>query len=128
MNLTLKQQTQVVKTALTYLGTPYEKNFTCADFVRAVYREIEIEIPILSTAPVPQWMNITRDELEGLPVGHLMFLRHKKNQGPRSWTHVVITLPERKCIHCSYFFGGKVVISSLVEIFEVYDFAPSEPV
>lgn len=128
MRLTLTQSEKVVSVALSYLGRSRQKIFCCADFVRAVYRSIGIEIPLLASSAPPSEFNIKAEDLQNPPIGHLMFLRDRKDRRSRAWTHVAILLPHGRCIHCSYFFGRKVTISTLDEIFECYDFAPSAAV
>jgi cell wall-associated NlpC family hydrolase len=128
MDLQPEQQELVVATALSYLGQSYGKEFRCVDFVREVYKVLGIKIPRLSTQPVPQWINIHSEDVSDPPAGHLIFLRRKETGAARHWTHVVIALPERQCVHCSHFFGRKVTISPLEDILALYDFAPSGPV
>lgn len=127
MELNTEERAVVVSTALSYLGRPYNRKFQCIDFAREVYRTVGIEIPKLSgDRPVPQDINIRHDDLVNPPIGHMLFLRRKGTRSTRLWTHAVIILPGSNCIHCSHFFGGKVVISSMGEILAFYDYVPSE--
>jgi hypothetical protein len=126
MNLTPEQAEIIVSEALAYLDRSYEEGFTCLDFARTIYKTIGIEIPKLwAGEPPPRWFNVDSEELAEPPIGHIVFLRRKQTKAERCWTHVVIVLPERRCIHCSHFFGGKVCISSLEKVFALYDFVPS---
>jgi len=125
MKLTSEQVRRVINKALMYLGTPYEKpGFTCVDFARAVYREVGIELPVLGPMSPPKDFNITKDQLDEPPVGHLIFLKDKSTKKERNWTHVAILIPGKRCVHCAR-PPGKILISSLKEIFESCDFAPS---
>ena len=121
-----EQVIKIINKAASYLDRPYKKGFACLDFLRLVYRAVGIEIPRLwSGEPPPQWININSEEAVNPPIGHIMFLRRRETKTTRYWTHVIIILSERECIHCSYYFGGKVCISLLEKIFALYDFAPS---
>ena len=126
MQLTTVQCEQVVEIALTYLNQPYRKGFRCVEFVREVYCQIGIHLPILQSWAPPQGFNIFKEQLIDPPAGHVMFLRDRDDpRKERSWTHVVILISKLNCIHCSLFSGEKVVISTLEEIYKRYDFAES---
>ena len=126
MNLDGKQATSIEREAGKLLGS---NDFNCIGFVRFVYRKVGIEIPpiLIRTAP-PREFNITRDQQHNPPLGHIVFLRNRFSlKEYRKWTHVVISLGDDNCIHCSCFYGMIVIISSLNQILhERYDFAPSE--
>ncbi|MBP9771499.1 MAG: C40 family peptidase [Candidatus Pacebacteria bacterium] len=126
MKLPPEQVEVVIAEAHLYLDRPYDENFGCVDFVRRVYQVVGVEIPrLMKYVPPPHWINIDPKEIDNPPPGHLMFLRRKLTKTTRPWTHVVLILPDQKCIHCSRHFGEKVCISSLEDIFVLYDFAPS---
>ena len=126
MNLAINQVQKITEIAQSYIGKPYLPNqFECADFVREVYKRIGIEVPLLAKSAPPVEFNITTEQLAEPPIGHLMFLKNPKDRRQRSWTHVVIILSRKTCIHCSFFFGKKVVVSTFEEIFQRYEFAES---
>ncbi len=127
MNLSDFESRRVVKIALSYLGTHRSQTFKCVDFVRKVYKEIGVVIPRLLSSSPPKEFNITREDLAKPPVGHLIFLKDRNDSRNREWTHVAIILPDNYCIHCSFFYGEKVIIFSLKDLFEKrYDFVESK--
>lgn len=127
MELTPAQITKILDAAWSLLGRPYADDFQCVDFVRAVYASADITIPRLTSGSPPEDFNIRKADLRNPPAGYIMFLKDRCDpRKERLWTHLVIILPLRTCIHCSLFYGEKVVITPLAEIFERYDFAESK--
>ncbi len=127
MKLTTEQVDVVLQIATSYIGHPYGKGFRCVDFVRNVYGHVGIKIPKLTSRVPPVEYNITKKQLRDPPVGYLIFLKDRGDPRKyRAWTHVVIVMPDHCCIHCSLFFGKKVVISSLSDMYKKYDFAKSD--
>lgn len=124
MNLTPEQAEKIVTIAQSHLGTAYGPGFKCIDFVRLVYKSVGIYIPPVVCDVPPADFNITTEQLSNPPIGSIIFLLNKKEKRERNWSHVAIVLPNKLCIHCSLFKGG-VIISSLEEIFQKYNFAPS---
>ena len=127
MNLPHSTSKRVVETALSFLGLPYSENFRCLDFVRTVFRQMNMNIPILhpNLSPPSDW-NISETDINNPPPGHIMFLIDPNDsRKERAWTHAVIIVNPKDCIHCSIFFGREVIISPLDKIFEKYKFAPS---
>jgi cell wall-associated NlpC family hydrolase len=124
LKLTTTQRETVLIVALSQLGRNRTEGFKCIDFVRNVYASIGIIVPF----PLIGWMspliglNITLDQLSDPPEGELIFFRRKNDQRKRKWTHVGITLPEKRVVHCSQFLGEKVVVSDLTDLLEDYDF------
>ncbi len=126
MQLTKDQTKRVVEVALSYLDHPYiPRKFECVDFVRAVYANIGIIMPKFASYSPPVAFNVEIQVVSDLPIGHPIFLRDKHDPRKRAWTHIGIIFSKNECIHCSLFWGRKVVISSFEEIFERYEFAPS---
>jgi len=126
VKLTTNQIETILQTAISYIGHPYSAEFCCVDFVRKVYDSVGIKIPKLRSYSPPAEFNIKKEDLAHPPVGHLMFLKDRSDpRQDRAWTHVVIIMPDLLCIHCSLFFGEKVVISPLLDIFKKYDFVDS---
>ncbi|HEU5114137.1 MAG TPA: NlpC/P60 family protein [Candidatus Paceibacterota bacterium] len=125
MHLSSDQQKVIIETALSRVGEPYRRGFRCVDFVRIAYRSAGIEIPPLRPYAPPRGLNIGRTELADPPPGRLMFLKDRDDpRKERAWTHIVILIGGRDCVHCSY-FSGCVAVSSLDEIALRYDFAES---
>lgn len=131
MVLSTKQKRKIIQTALQYIGTPYSKEFDCIQFVRVVYKSAGIIVPkIFHLTPPPEEFNIKKRQLQRIPKGHLIFLKDRYDpRKERYWTHVVIALDNRRCIHNSIFYGSeKVTISNLGEIMrDRYNFAESVP-
>ncbi|MDB4983931.1 MAG: hypothetical protein JWM20_110 [Patescibacteria group bacterium] len=129
LNLSKHDRDIVIETAMSYLEHPYSKEiFNCVTFVRAVYKSADIDIPLLNPGPPAFELNISRWQCDDPPVGHMIFLKDPLDpRKERAWTHIVIALENKTCIHCSLFFGRKVVISTLDEIFARYEFAESKP-
>lgn len=126
MQLTQNQVETILQVALSCINRPYEQGFRCVDFVRYVYHVAGIEIPPLTPGPPPQEFNIKKEELDNPPMGHLIFLLDRDDpRKERAWTHIAIVLFDGLCIHNSLFFGKKVVVSPLKEMYKKYDFAPS---
>jgi len=119
---------KIIEVALSYLDHPWSRTeFNCVTFVREVYARVGIEIPKLRHDCIPSEFNITKDQFENPPAGHLIFLLDPNDpRKERAWTHLVISLGDQKCIHCSLFFGRKVVISTIEEIRKKYLFAESK--
>lgn len=100
--------------ALIYLGTPYTDTFNCLDFVRAVYKRVGLTTP-------PSNLNVIHDQLSSPPIGYVIFLRHKQATAERKVTHVGIVISGRRVVHCSFYFGRRVVITDLDELLKMYD-------
>lgn len=129
MKLNKDQIEEVLRTAVLYVNYPYSKDFSCVDFVRKVYSSIGIEIPKLKPYIPPEEFNITKEELNNPPAGHIIFFKDRTDSRKyRAWTHIGIIMPNHYCIHCSLFFGKKVIISSLSDMYKKYDFAESEKI
>ena len=120
MELAEEQGKQIEEVALSYLGREYRIDFNCRDFVEMVYSQVGMPMPL-------RRLNITREELENPPVGHIIFLRHKGAPRHKVSTHVGIIISGKRCIHNSYYFGKQVVVTSFEELFKVYDLAICYP-
>ena len=126
MDLDVMQALRVTEIAQSYVGIPYiPYQFECVDFVREVYRHVGIEIPLLPKSAPPAEFNINAEQLAEPPIGYLMFLKNPKDRRLRAWTHVAIILSKETCVHCSYYFGKRVVISTFEEVFQKYEFVES---
>lgn len=110
-------QSDIVAEALRYLGKEYDRShFNCLTFARLVYEKVGLKLP-------PIQLNITPLQLTDPPLGYVLYLKYKQSKSTGKFTHVGILIGNRECIHCSYFFGGKVVITRLDELFGVYELA-----
>lgn len=119
MDICRKTSDDITKKARELLDTPYNSlSFNCLHFVRAVYTEVNLSLP-------PLKMNPGLDDLRSglVPPGHVLYLRHKRDDTKRRFTHAAIVMEDKKIIHCSYYFGEKVVISDIDEILSLYDLA-----
>ncbi len=106
----------IVESSLKLLGAPYREDYRCIEFAREVYSTVGLSLP-------PPSMNLTVADMKDPPIGYVLYLRHKAHRGTSLFTHVVITLSERRCIHASYYFGMAVVITDLDVLLELYDVA-----
>lgn len=126
MELPEKKCEAIVAFSLDYLGRQWSEDFNCIAFVREIYKMVDIEIPpIHSHILPPRDFNITEENLNSWRAGYILFLKRQKYTGERIWTHVGITLPEEKLIHCSEYFGRQVSITPKKEIFSFYHYVPS---
>lgn len=126
MNLLQSQRELVVKIAQGYLGKKRRNDFKCIDFVRMVYRGIDIVVPQISPSLFPpKEFNIAKEDLDKPPLGGVIFLRDRGDRRLRTWTHVGIIYSPTEIIHCSLYFGGCVVITPIQSVWERYDFVES---
>ena len=126
MNLTRGKREAVVVLSTRHLGKKWSKNFNCLTFVREVYREVGVEIPLVYSHTLPpKDFSISVDNLNSWYEGDILFLKRRGYAGERTWTHVGITLPGEKLIHCSEYFGGQVTITPKEEIFSFYHYVLS---
>jgi cell wall-associated NlpC family hydrolase len=110
---------QIVNESFKYLDVSYDPlNFNCLDFVRKVYSKFGIDPPPWKLNP--SLLNLRYDEV---PVGYVIYLKHREDSMNRNFTHAAIFIGNQKFIHCSYYFGNKVVISEMDELLKIYDIA-----
>jgi hypothetical protein len=115
----LSQQLQcyIKNEAIRYIGKKYDRiHFNCLTFARLVYQKVGLTLP-------PLQLNVTLSQLKNPPVGFVVYLRRKNSKNICRFTHVAILMDDRMCIHCSYFFGGSVVVSRLDELLDFYSLA-----
>lgn len=105
---------KIEKESLMYLGEPYTTEFKCMTFVRIIYGKLGLALPPLSH-------NVRPEELSNPPVGYVLYLRRRASKSGKAITHVAIIISERRVIHCSYYFGKKVVITPIDEILNMYE-------
>jgi cell wall-associated NlpC family hydrolase len=126
MHLTIPQVAKILSAAANCIGQKISsEGFQCLNFARNIYRLANVEIPVLSTQPPPDHLNIRPEELLNPPPGHLIFLKSRSYEGGRAWTHVAILGAAHDCYHWSRSNGGRVVRSALADLFQEYEFAPS---
>ncbi len=128
MSINSKKRRKIVDEALSHLDRIQGDDFKCVDFVREVYAACGITIPKISpTLAPPRKFNTTIDKLKNPPIGIIVFLKDRFDlRINRTWTHLIISIGNGECVHCSKFYGGKVTISNIQEILEDrYDFVPS---
>jgi cell wall-associated NlpC family hydrolase len=126
MELSQEKREAVVAIALEYLDREWGDHFNCITFVREVYRKVCVDVPLIySHVPPPKECNISADGLDCWHEGLILFLKRKGYTGSRTWTHVGITMPSGRLIHCSDYFGKRVSITQKEEIFTFYQYVPS---
>lgn len=108
---------EIIRIGKKYLNKPYDReNFNCWHFVKAVYDEADIQIPMLH-----EFSNKISEE----NIGYVIYLNHKekKEDDHRKWTHCGILLPENYFLHCSEYIENKVTVTPLSEILNIYNLA-----
>jgi cell wall-associated NlpC family hydrolase len=119
---------RIITCARTYLGKPFDyERFNCVHFVRSVYRDAGIEIPLLPRDGfLPDEFNLTRDEFADMPLGHTAFFKRKATTSARSWSHMAIIVSSTELIHCTRHVGRGVVITPVAEFIEIYNLVPKD--
>lgn len=112
-SLTRFERIRIVLVALLFINTPRTESFNCWAFVRHVFRLARIK-------ECKYFKNISKKEAENPPFGEVIFLLEKGVRNKR-WSHVVITLPFGYVVHMSYYWGMKVTITPLSEIWDLYN-------
>ena len=112
----------ILKIGLIEIGNRYGVGYKCEDFVRDIYRKIEISIDF-NDHPILSFEDILREEF----IGYLCFLKHKEYAQDRyRFTHVGIIFPDHHLLHYSRYFGEpnvrEVYLTPFSRIFEVYNF------
>ncbi len=107
---------RVVAFAKTFLGEPYSyRNFNCWHFIGTVYAECGVSMP--RGTPIKPIIDFSDPNT----IGELVFLRRKTDTRKLSHTHIAIYIGDGRVIHCTFYLGKAVVISTLEDIFAVYD-------
>jgi len=116
----------VIRAAHQHLGRSYVwQTYDCVNFVVDVYRQANIEMPVIDkTGSPPVGFHLSADEFGSMPLGHSIFLKRKASLSDRIWTHVAIIVSQHEVIHCSRHFGRKVVVTPVKEFLRVYTLAP----
>jgi hypothetical protein len=117
MNNTLSffERVRIVFISLLFLGTRRSPTFKCFDFVKYVFRAARIR-------EHDSFVNIDPGHRNHPPAGTVIFLL-EKGVRRKKWSHVGIALPFGYMIHMSYYWGKKVTITSLREIWNRYELA-----
>lgn len=126
MILSKDQSSCIVEIAYSYLGYPFDwKTFNCMHFVRKVYREVGIELPLIyKKIPLPFEFQLSESEFCLMPIGHIVFFKRRGSEADRLWTHVAIIANLTELIHCTRHLGNGVVVTSRDRFLNVYDLAP----
>ena len=122
MVLTETLSQNIVIASYKYAGMQFDwKTFNCVHFVRKVYAEFGIILPLLShdTLP-PREFHLSLDEFMRMPLGHSVFFKRKASMVHRSWTHVAIIIAPHALIHNTRHLGTGVVITPVTEFLETY--------
>jgi len=119
---------RIVSVSYRYLGRPFDyETFNCVHFVRVVYFEVGINLPLLIRNGLPPIeFHLSNEEFALMPIGHIVFLKRKKGKLERFWTHVAIIAESKTLIHCTRNIGKGVVLTSLSDFMEVYDLTPQK--
>ncbi len=126
MILNASMSERIIIESHNYLGFEfnYEK-FNCVHFAREVYRCVGITLPLLDRKGFPpKDFHLSPEEFGNMPTGHCAFFKRKACSSGRIWTHVAIIVSSTELIHCSRYFGCKVVITPRDMFLEIYDLAP----
>lgn len=126
MDLTKNLSSRVVSVACSHIGREFcYESYNCVHFVRDVYAEVGIVLPLLKRYwPPPKEFHLNSIEFERMPLGHSVFFKRKKSKFvERSWTHVAIIIGESELIHCTRNMGMGVVITSRATFLGAYDLA-----
>lgn len=103
---------QIVEFAKSLLGTRYSyQNFNCSHFVQLVYGKFDI--PMMQEV----CFETITDFNDPSAIGKLILLVHSKYRSK----HTAIYIGNHQVIHNSFYFGRKVVITSLEDLLKVYE-------
>lgn len=117
---------RIVSSAYCYLGWPFDwEKFNCVHFVRQVYYDVGIELPLLIRKNFPPAeFHLFSEEFVLMPIGHIVFFKRKESKVNRLWTHVAIIVSSNELIHCTRHLGNGVVITPKQEFMKVYYITP----
>ena len=74
MKLSKEIRDTVSLLSLRYHGIKHSTAFTCIMFIREVYKEIGVDVPIIGQyIPPPMGFNITKEDLCTLECGYIVF-------------------------------------------------------
>lgn len=122
MNLSKETSELIVQTAKAYLGREFDlATFNCVHFVREVYQQVGIVLPLLARYDIPpSEFHLSEEEFALMPVGHCVFFKRKNTRLNRHWTHVAIVFSADDLIHCTRNIGRGVVVTSKEAFLEIY--------
>lgn len=102
---------QLVDFAKSLVGKRYcRQTFNCSHFIRRVYRKFGI------STPAGVWIEPISDFDDPREIGKLILLVHRRYKSK----HMAIYIGENQVVHNTLYLGGKVVITSLEDLFKVY--------
>src|ERR1035437_2304024 len=122
MVLSTSMSNRIVSVALKYVGRSFDyEKFNCVHFVRVVYSNAGIELPLIRRDDYPPTdFHLSADKFDSMPIGHSVFLKRKTSLSTRPWTHIAIIISSYELIHCSRHCGKGVVITSKIVFMETY--------
>ena len=120
---------RIVSSSYRHLGRPFDyETFNCVHFVREVYFEVGINLPLLIRNGLPPAkFHLSNEEFAQMPIGHIVFFKRKNRNSERFWTHVAIIVEPKTLIHCTRNVSRGVVLTSLPDFMEVYELANKKP-
>jgi cell wall-associated NlpC family hydrolase len=119
----------IVNIAVSHVGRPYEHQvFDCVSFFLEVYSAAGIKLPssVVLNGHInpPDEFNLSSDEFVKMPLGHSVFFKRKISTSDRIWTHIAIIMSHDELIHCSGYFGRRVVVTPKDQFMEIYSLVP----
>jgi len=114
-NLSFFQRLRIILVSFLFLGTSRRSDFKCFDFVKKVFK-------IAKIPECDNFVNISAEQKENPPFGIPIFLLEKRSSNKR-WSHVGIAIPFGYLLHMSLYWGKKVTITPLAEIWKRYNLA-----
>jgi hypothetical protein len=128
MVLDMTLSVRVFMAALHYKGREFDwDTFNCVHFVRQVYKDVGIELPLLRRELLPpKEFHLNEKQFRDMPVGHSVFFKRRAKETERTWSHLAIILAPCKLIHCTRHMGNGVIISDTSDFLKIYELAQYE--
>lgn len=128
MILSTETANQIVSISQNYIGRAFDlSSFNCVHFVREVYAQVGIILPLLDPYIFPpREFHLSEGEFSSMPIGHSVFFKRKLSRSTRPWSHVAIIVSTDTVIHCTRNIGTGVVYTLKSIFLETYDLSPIE--